>query len=91
MAIGLPRGDHNDVGFDLASVIEECTSFVEPLELRAALDLDLTADDHGAGPDIWRGSFNPSDEFRGDRILPTDVESSSTQPHEPDETRVVLP
>jgi hypothetical protein len=53
--IGSPRGDHNDIGFDFASVVEECTRFVEPLKFRSALDLDLTIDDHGAGSEIWEG------------------------------------
>ena len=52
MATGLPCGDHDDIGFNFASIVEKCTRFVETLELRATLDLDLAIDDHRAGPDI---------------------------------------
>ena len=52
MVIGSPRGDHNDISFEFASVVEECTRFVESLKFRSALDLDLTIDDHGAGSEI---------------------------------------
>lgn len=50
--IGLPSGNHNDIGFDFASVIEKRASFVESLKFRTALDLDLTIDDHRAGADV---------------------------------------
>ena len=52
VSTGLPCGDHDDIYFNFASVIEKRTRFVEPLELRATLDLDLTVGDHRAGPDI---------------------------------------
>ena len=52
MSIDLPCGDHDDIGFNFTSVVEKCTRFVEPLEFWTALDLDLTIDDHRAGPDI---------------------------------------
>ena len=52
MTIGLPCGDHDDIGFYFAPIVEKRTRFVEPLELRAALDLDLAIDNHRAGPNV---------------------------------------
>ena len=52
VAIVLPCGDHNDIGFDFASIVEKCARLIEPLELWATLDLYLPIDDHRAGPDI---------------------------------------
>jgi hypothetical protein len=95
MTIGLPCGDHNDVGFDFTSVVEKRTRFVESLELWSALDLDLIIDDHSAGPDVWETgevlvSIPSSMVARGGRIFLTNVKPSGANPHEPDETRVVI-
>ena len=50
--IHLPRSKYNNVGLDFTSVVEKRTRFVESLEFGAALDLDLTVNNHRTGPDV---------------------------------------
>ena len=57
--VSSPCGNCNDIGFNFASVVKECTCFAKALKFQSALDSDLTIGDHGAGSEIWEMGQNP--------------------------------
>ena len=48
----VPSGVHDDVGLELAAVVELEASLREALDLAVVLDFDLTVDDFLAGADV---------------------------------------